>query len=138
MSLEVFYISVRVEFTRHMWRFSSRMRLARTVAGFFQEFGCTATSLEKAQQIVTRHIEDDFPGNICKISFEHCGLIHQNEFEKEIYDDDEISGSKTFSNPRQECIWYYSGHGFYYAPFALPLIGRIKKWCKSRFRMKVH
>ena len=83
--------------------------------------------------MVTRRIKEEFPEKNFRISFEHCGLILQNEIEKEIYGDDEITGSITFSDPRKEGIWYYTGHGFYYTPFALHLFSRIKKWCKGRF-----
>lgn len=116
MSLATFYVNVRVDFIRRMRRFSSLMRLARPVAGFYQEFGCTATSLEEARKIVARHINEEFPDNNLRISFEHCGLIPQSEIEEEIYGDDEITGSSTFSDPMKEGIWYYTGHGFYYAP----------------------
>ena len=115
MQLNAFYINVDVQFSRPMKMEMGEDGRTREVVGFLQEFGCSAVSREVALAWVEKVIRQDFkddPGLI--VEFTRCGFIPPELFKQEIFMDDDIVSSLTFTDPTHEGIWYSTGHAYYY------------------------
>ena len=114
MQLKTFYINVDVQFSRPMRVEMGEGGRTQEVAGFLQEFGCSAVSQEAAWAWVEKAVREDFqddPGLF--VEFTWCGYIPPELFKQEILEDDDIVSSPTFADPAQEGIWYSTGHAYY-------------------------
>ena len=113
MQLKAFYINVDVQFSSPM-RVEMSEGHTQEVAGFLQEFGCSALSQEAALACVEKAVRQDYQDDPeLTVEFTWCGYIPPELFKQEIFMDDDIVSSPTFTDPEQEGIWYSTGHAYY-------------------------
>ena len=83
--------------------------------GFYQNVGVTAEDEETARHLVVRMIRDDSPDLVSAMSveFDEISVIPEEDLQEEIYDDEDIADSVTFTDPMREGIWYRTGRIYY-------------------------
>ena len=114
--MSIFYINVDVTFTKSMPCYEAHGR-TKQLRGFLREFGVTADSEEQAKRLVEARVKSDFKypiDNIRKIDFEWIGRIPEDRLEAEIFNDKDIVESDSFGDPREEGVWYCTGHAYYW------------------------
>lgn len=112
--LVIFFLNIEIKFSKPMNMDNETGCSSRPIAGCFQEFGCTARSLEEAKRLVEEIVRREFqPARLKAVVFTRCAVIASGSLSSEILSDDDIVGSPSFKDPKQRGVWYRSGHGFY-------------------------
>ena len=115
MRLKIYYMQIDVAFQKALE--VSRLggnRSRGIVRGFIQEFGYTASSASEARAFVREIILNELCFEVAvSISFDWIGVIKEDALEDEVYSDQDIVNSASFTNPTIQGLWYKSGRAFY-------------------------
>ena len=112
---KIYYVCVDVKFSSRLSFKSLSTKKNHRVKGFCQEFGVTSFSESSVKSIIEDFIFLEIPKDkIEMISFDWIGYIDEESVDSEIFSDEDITQSPTFSSPKEYGIWYRSGHAYYW------------------------